>query len=208
MFSQPIESSDARDSILAATERLLADRQLRELSVADIVSEAGISRATFYFYFGSKYAVIASLLAAFTDEVFEAAVPFFERPADADPVEAIARSLEGAAQVWARRRPVLRATQQHWHAVPEIRGLWLDVVERLTFAVAAEIEESRVLGVAPPGPESRQLAAALLWATGRCLYINSLAVEQDLRAGGAALEPLVALWAGAVFRVPQRRPRP
>ena len=49
-------------AIFEATEKLLGEHSLQEVSVAQIIAEAGLSRATFYFYFGSKYSVAASLL--------------------------------------------------------------------------------------------------------------------------------------------------
>ena len=43
---------------MSATERLLADVPLHQLSVEQILAEAGVSRRTFYVYFGSKFAVV------------------------------------------------------------------------------------------------------------------------------------------------------
>src|SRR5438067_4134482 len=69
-------TSVAETAIFDATEKLLAEHSLQELSVAQIIAEAGVSRATFYFYFGSKYSVAASLLARITDEIFEFVQPY------------------------------------------------------------------------------------------------------------------------------------
>jgi AcrR family transcriptional regulator len=46
---------DAEKAIFEATERLLAEQPLHELSVAQIITAAGLSRATFYHYFSSKF---------------------------------------------------------------------------------------------------------------------------------------------------------
>ena len=53
---------DTRGQIFEATESLLADVPLHDLSVAQIIERAGVSRATFYFYCSSKFAVVEGLL--------------------------------------------------------------------------------------------------------------------------------------------------
>ncbi|WP_264990711.1 helix-turn-helix domain-containing protein, partial [Mycobacterium kiyosense] len=47
--------TSAAESIFAATARLLAQQSFNDISVAQILTEAGVSRATFYFYFASKF---------------------------------------------------------------------------------------------------------------------------------------------------------
>ena len=53
---------DLREAILAATTGLLAERAFADLSVAEILTAAGVSRGTFYFYFDSKHDVLAELV--------------------------------------------------------------------------------------------------------------------------------------------------
>jgi TetR/AcrR family transcriptional regulator, ethionamide resistance regulator len=192
-------SSDAEATIFAATERLLADVPVHDLSVAQIIEEAGMSRATFYFYFSSKFAVIAGLLASVMQEIFESVTPFVDRdPAD-DPETALRKSLDQATTVWSEHRVVLRATAQHWHAVPELGALWLDVVDRFTVAVAAELDRERAAGTAPDGPPSRQLAASLLWGTEAILHVAGLGVDDDLPNEKAIVDTLVRMWIGTLY---------
>src|SRR5258708_19317940 len=56
------EQRDVREAILDATEHLLAEYRFDELSVADILRVARVSRASFYFYFDSKHAVLGELV--------------------------------------------------------------------------------------------------------------------------------------------------
>src|ERR1700741_294337 len=63
-------------AILVAAERCLTRIALSDLSVADIIREAGISRATFYLYFPSKYAVVSALLAGVMEQISAAMAPF------------------------------------------------------------------------------------------------------------------------------------
>jgi AcrR family transcriptional regulator len=186
-------------AIFDATERLLAEVPLHELSVAQIISAAAISRATFYFYFSSKFAVLSGLLARVMDEIFEIVQPFVRRPDGISPQHALRDSLEGATVLWKSHRPAMRAIHEHWNTTPELRTLWISVVERFTDAVAAEIDRERQAGIAPSGASSRQIAAALLWGTERCLYVAGLGVDSDLADEEQTLEPLLALWVGSLY---------
>ena len=192
-------TTDAETTIFAATERLLSEVPLHDISVADIISEAEISRATFYFYFSSKFAVVTGLLARVMEEIYDTVRPFVEREADDESEEALRRSLNAAVKVWADHRPVLRATHEHWHAVPELRERWLAVVELFTNAVASQIDRERRAKTAPPGPDSRQLAAALLWSTDRCLYVAAVGADPRLPSEKDVVEPLIRLWLGALY---------
>jgi TetR/AcrR family transcriptional regulator, ethionamide resistance regulator len=192
-------TSDTELAIFAATERLLVDLPLHELSVAQIIAAAEISRATFYFYFSSKYAVVSGLLARVMDEIYEAVQPFTRRSEDLSPERALRDSLEGATALWRRHRPAMRAIHEHWNATPELRHMWIGVVERFTDAIVAEVEREREAGIAPSAGNARQVAAALLWGTERCLYVAGLGVDPDLADEQHALEPLVALWVGGLY---------
>ena len=51
-----------RDAIITAVRDLL-ERSFADLSVSTISERAGLARSGFYFYFDSKYAVLAVILA-------------------------------------------------------------------------------------------------------------------------------------------------
>jgi AcrR family transcriptional regulator len=192
-------TSEVELAVFVATERLLADVPLHDLSVADIIAEAGISRATFYFYFSSKYAVVSGLLARVMGEIYEVVQQFVQRPADVEPQAALRNSLQAAIALWASHRPALRAIHEHWNATDELRSLWTSVVEQFTLAVAAELDRERKARLAPPGSDSKALAAALLWGTERCLYVAGLGVDARLPTETETLEPLMAIWTGAMY---------
>jgi AcrR family transcriptional regulator len=191
--------SVAETAIFEATEKLLAEYSLRDLSVAQIISEAGLSRATFYFYFGSKFSVAASLLARITDETFELVQPYVSGERTAPPEELLARSLQAAVDIWERHRPTLRATMEHWSTNEEIGRQWIAGVELFTTAAAEQIERHRKAGLAPEGPDARRLAAALVWGTQHCLYAAGLGVDGDLEGEQQAFEPLMAIWERAIY---------
>lgn len=192
-------SSDAEVTILQATEMLLASASLARLSVAQIIEQAGVSRATFYFYFASKFAVITALLVRVMDEVYEYVRAFVDPEVGATPAEALRVSLEGGARVWHAHRYVLRAASEHFHEVPELREQWMGIVRRYTDGVATGIDRARAAGELPAGPDSRHLAASLLWGSERVFYIAGLGGDDNLRSEEDAVETLVAIWTGALY---------
>ena len=194
---------DAEQQILAATERLLATTPLTKLSVARIVEEAGVSRTTFYFYFSSKHAPISALLTQVMDEIYGSVSAFTDRGDGDDGIgdgfAALDRGLEGAAQVFRDHRMVLRAVVENWRLVPELRKLWLGIIERFTTAFAAEIDRERARGNAPAGIPSRELAAGLIWGCERVLYVAGLGLDHDIPNEDRALRTLQTMWKATVY---------
>ncbi|EUA13911.1 bacterial regulatory s, tetR family protein [Mycobacterium xenopi 4042] len=67
----PRRGDRQRQAILQAVRELLEEKPFTELSVSTISDRAGVARSGFYFYFDSKYAVLAQILAEATHELEE-----------------------------------------------------------------------------------------------------------------------------------------
>jgi AcrR family transcriptional regulator len=198
---------EARSGILRATEQLLQTQPMRDLGVTQILEEAGISRFTFYAYFDSKYAVLTELAGNLMEEIYGSIGPFLQRPRDSSPQDSLRAALVAGCGVWREHRAVFGAIAEHWHAVPELGAMWLDVMERFTTAMAAEIERERRTGLAPKGAPARPLAASLLWSSAQCMYVAGLGVDPDLADETAGTKAVVALWLGAVYGPEEARSR-
>jgi len=195
----PEPAPDRRAEILAATERGLATTPLHDLSVAQIMEEAGIARGTFYAYFASKYEVVAALQDAVMVEMYDLLRPFVEREDGVDGETAIRMVLSESARLWHRHATVFRATHDHRHAVPELKDQWLRVTERFTDAVAAEIEREVKNGNAPKRRNSRRLAAALVWSSEHVFYVAGSGDDDNLPDEDATVDTLVQVWRGAIY---------
>jgi TetR/AcrR family transcriptional regulator, ethionamide resistance regulator len=187
--------SEAEHAILDATERLLGQTSLHELSVAQIIESAGISRATFYFYFSSKFAVLTALVERAIAEILSVSRQVLDRTAGLPTAAAMRQRIEASAGIWDANRAVLQATVENWNSIPELRVVWLRALDGLTDALAAEIDRERARGRAPAGAASRALASTLVWTTERCLYVAALSDGTDLDA----VEALTAIWLGAMY---------
>jgi AcrR family transcriptional regulator len=192
-------TTDTEAAIFDATERLLGDVSLHELSVAQIITAAGISRATFYFYFSSKFAVLGGLLAQVSEEIFEVVQPFVHRQESVPPEQALRESLTAATALWQRHRPALRAIHEHWNTTDQLRDLWIRVMARFTEAVAAELERQREAGLARHSIDSQTIAATLVWSTAQCLYVSGMGVEPTLPDEQTALAALITLWGSSLY---------
>jgi AcrR family transcriptional regulator len=198
-FRGPAAASSAEVAIFAALERLLDTFPLHDISMSQIAAEADTSRATLYRYFPSKFAIVAALLLQLTEEFLGTLQSVIERPANDSPEQAIRDGLKTAIELWKRHAPVLRATVEHWHAVPELRSVWLELMNRSIAALATYIEHERAVGLAPPGEHASRLASALAWSTERCFYISGVGVDDHLHSLDDIFVPLITLWLGAIY---------
>jgi len=190
---------DVEQAILAATAALLAEVPLRELSVAQIIRGAGVSRATFYFYFGSKSAVLAALVKQAIDEIYEVTRQTRERTGSMPPSVALPARIEASAEVWDAHRPVLRAMVENWHTYPELKTVWLQMIGGLAESIASEIEHERAAGRAPAGADAHALGSMLAWTTERCLYVLGLGLPDPLANPAGTIEILAQVWASAIY---------
>lgn len=196
---RPAAGGDIEQAACDAAERLLAGRRFADISVADIIGEAGVSRASFYFYFGSKYELLTAVSGRVVDEVYDATRTWLQR-ADGEPPEAALRtSMQGALAGWRRHGPVLRAVVEAAPNSPEIDAAWQRLIGRFTDGAAAQIERERAAGVAPAGIDARTLAAMLTWMTERALYLVISDAEPQFTDDARLVETLTGVWWRAIY---------
>jgi len=168
-------SADLRDRILAATRELLQHRAFNTVSVADILTAAEVSRASFYFYFPSKQAVLGELVRMAVAEGQQAAQPWIE--GHDDPVEALRSGVTAGAQLWRANAGVLKAIVESWGSDDDLRALWLEQMNLFTEATVARIKAD---------PKARQLvahldilavAASMTWLGERLYYLAASGVS-------------------------------
>ena len=196
----PAQPGDIEQAVCDAAERLLAGERLADLSVAQILREAQVSRASFYFYFASKHAVLARLAERVVDEVYGATQTWLHRADGEPPHAALETAVRSAAQLWRTHGPVVRAMVESWHTAPEIGDLWERLIGRFTDAAAEQIERERAAGVAPSGgPPARTLAATLTWMTERSLYLALTSGEPEFADEEGLVTTLTDVWWRSIY---------
>jgi AcrR family transcriptional regulator len=98
-----------REAIVNAVRELLQERSFADLSVSTISERAGVARSGFYFYFDSKYAVLAVILADAGDLLDNLTHHFAPREPGETPAAFAKRMVGSAAAVYANDDPVLKA---------------------------------------------------------------------------------------------------
>ena len=188
-----------RDAIVAAVRELLQEQAFADLSVSTISERAGVARSGFYFYFDSKYAVLAVMLSDAMEELDKLTHDFAPREADETPEAFATRMVGSAAAMFASNDPVMRACILAQNTDAQIRDLMNDFEDTVIDKIVGLIEQDA--GASPVSDDLPALVRMLTATTAMTLSHDSAFVGrgQDPRRAVDVLERLwlTALWGGA-----------
>ena len=190
-------SPDLRETILAATGRLLADHSFGDLAVSDILSAAGVSRGTFYFYFDSKQAVLGELVRRAVSQGHSAAEPWLANPAD--PVAALRTGITAGAELWQASAPVLRAIVENWRTDPRLTALWLEQMQTFTDATITQITADPRAQQNLAGQDIAAVASALTWLGERLYYLAATSTP-PFHNQDTLVNTLLHIWTSALYK--------
>ena len=191
-----------RQAILQAVRELLQEKPFAELSVSTISDRAGVARSGFYFYFDSKYAVLAQILAEVLQELEELTGHFAPRGEGESPPEFARRMVGSAAAVYAHNDPVMSACHIARSTDAEIREILQAqndvVINQIVAIVAAEV----AAGTAHPISDDVEALVRTLAVTTTLMLAGDrdyLGPGGDVQRGIRVLEALWlnALWGGS-----------
>ena len=189
-------SAGLRERILRATRELLRERRFDSLSVADILTAAGVSRASFYFYFPSKQAVLGELVREAVTKGQRAARPWIGR--EQDPVTALRASVADGARLWRDNAGVLMAIVESWGSDAGLRELWLEQMNLFTDAATARIESDPHARRGLGSMDARAVAASLTWLAERLYYLAAAAVP-PFEDEEVLIDTLTNAWASILY---------
>jgi AcrR family transcriptional regulator len=130
-----------REAIVTAVRELLQERSFADLSVSTISERAGVARSGFYFYFDSKYAVLAVILAEAGELLDQLTHDFAPREHGETP-EAFAKRMVGsAAAVYANDDPVLTACAVARNTDAQIREMMDDFYDSVMDKIVTLLEQ-------------------------------------------------------------------
>lgn len=170
----PPASGQPGEQILSATRELLRERRFDGLSVADILTTAGVSRASFYFYFPNKQAVLAELVRRSVAQGRQAANPWTD--GRQDPVTALRAGTREGARLWRENAGVLMAIVENWASDADLRALWLEQMDLFTDAAVARIQSDPRALQRLAGKNVRAVAASLTWHGERLYYLAAAGI--------------------------------
>ncbi|MER6948219.1 TetR/AcrR family transcriptional regulator [Nonomuraea sp. NPDC000554] len=167
-------SADLRERILTATRDLLQRHRFDVVSVADILTAAEVSRASFYFYFPSKQAVLGELVREAVARGQQAARPWIDQ--ERDPVAALRSGVSDGARLWRDNAGVLMAIVESWGSDEGLRALWLAQMDLFTEAAAARIAADPQARERLGDVDLRAVAASLTWLGERLYYLAAAGI--------------------------------
>ncbi|MDY6869726.1 MAG: TetR/AcrR family transcriptional regulator [Actinomycetota bacterium] len=184
---------DREQAILATAEQLLDVRPFAEISVDDLAKGAGISRPTFYFYFGSKEAVLLTLW----ERVIREADAALENAASNATLQDVWRpGIKVFFDTFGAHRGVTVAASGSGNA--EVRDVFAKFMQKWIDFTAATIEAERRRGAAPHTLPAHDIATALNLMNERTL-LAAFAAETPGIAPDRVLDSLVHVWTCAVY---------
>lgn len=190
-----------RQAIVTAVRELVQEKPFADLSVSTISERAGVARSGFYFYFESKYAVLAQILAEAAAELEELTRHFGPRGSTESPADFARRMVGSAAIVYAHNDPVMLACSMARNTDAEIRTILDRQLDTVIDQIIAIVQEECAAGTAHPISDDipalvRMLAGTTsMTLTGDTAFVGP---DPDVPGGVRVLEALWlhALWGG------------
>jgi AcrR family transcriptional regulator len=195
-----VTGDDRQLAILATAERLLDEREFRDITIDDLARGAGISRPTFYFYFASKEAVLLTLLDRVAREAGARTAHVFDRLGD-EPGASWRRGIEAFAETFSAHRGVTVAAVAARAEAPELAAQWSRLLGRWIDATARGIEAERERGASPGGPgvpAAHRLATSLNLLNERVILL-ALTEPEVTGPLGEAVDTLLHVWLTSIY---------
>jgi AcrR family transcriptional regulator len=157
---QQRQKQNSRQRILDAAKEVLAETPYADIAVEDVIARAGISRATFYKHFDSKFAIGRELHAEFAPRLYAHYDMLLNHD---DPTE-------GQLVDWVNRLVALYRSERdlivtfaHMLAIePGFHPLMIDVIRRTEERWAERIPAFRVPGSGGPDAMRARIESRLL----------------------------------------------
>jgi AcrR family transcriptional regulator len=156
--------------LLDAVERLLeSGESFTEISVERLVTEAGISRSTFYVYFEDKGTLLRALSADVITQLTGAARVWWELPPGA-PREDVRRAMDGIVAAYRPHALLMGAVVDASSYDTGVRDEFGGMLDGIVGAVAEHIRHGQQQGSIRSGLDPQAVAGWLTWMTERGLY--------------------------------------
>ena len=163
------KGDERRGALLEALDHLPpgGPTRLDEINIADISRRAGVTRSAFYFYFENKAAAVAALMDEMYDEGWDAADLL---GGDGSSGTGSRRRSARSSPAGVERTHLYRAMLEARATSPAVRDQWeaFQAVLRRRRR-RADHRGERAAGLAPDGPDAREIATALLDLNDRTL---------------------------------------
>jgi AcrR family transcriptional regulator len=178
-----------RQAIVTAVREMLEETPFAELSVSAISDRAGVARSGFYFYFDSKYAVLAQILAEARQELAELTEYFAPRRPHESPAAFAKRMVGSAAVMFAHNDPVMAACSAARVTDAEIRRIQDAQMDTVIDQIVTIVKGEIAAGTAHPISADIPMLIRTLGAT----TVMALSGDSAFRGPDVSAERVVAI---------------
>ncbi len=152
------KSERARQEILENALKFLWSKAFRDFTVAELMTQTGTSRSSFYQYFSDLHDLMENLLYDLQQDFEAITAQWFL--AESDPVSHLAAALKEFVKVSYQQGPIVRAVVEAAPMDERLEKAWNDFVKNFDDAVTARIELDQAAGLVPDF-KARPVAVAL-----------------------------------------------
>jgi AcrR family transcriptional regulator len=185
-----------RDAIVSAVRELLEVKAFSELSVSMISELAGVARSGFYFYFDSKYAVLAVVVADALAELDKLTHDFAPREDGETPEQFAKRMVGSAAAVFSHNDPIMKACTLAQNTDAQLRDMMNDFSDTVIDKIVGLVRQDH--GARPISDDLPALVRMLTATTALTLSNDSAFVGRE-DDPARAVEILERLWLSALW---------
>jgi AcrR family transcriptional regulator len=191
-------SGNAERAIFAAMEQLLVESSFQDVTVAQVIKRAKLSRANFYKYFASKYDVLVAMVVRLLDDTYSHGPWEFGEGKSRE--RAMDTSLRRTIEMWTEHGAVICAAVEHMHGHAALAAAWNQMLERFVTAISEQIGYEREHGKAPASDTAPDLIAmVLVCALERSFYVGSRGLDHRIPEAEAAVKSIVELVFAATY---------
>jgi AcrR family transcriptional regulator len=184
---------EARQRLLGVVEKLLEEGEsFTEISVERLVSEAGMSRSTFYVYFEDKGDLLRAWFEDITAEISVAATDWWALGADATQ-EQLRSALDRVVKTYKPHTTLMAATYDAAAYDASVRELVEAMMTSNVAGLRKHIKAGQSANFVDASLPPAQTAAWLTWMAERGLH------QLVRTATGAELERLIDAYTGIVW---------
>ena len=185
-----------REAIVTAVRELLEEQSFADLSVSTISERAGVARSGFYFYFDSKYAVLAVIVAEAMEQLATLTHNYAPRDVGETPAAFSKRMVGSAATVFATNDPIMSACTVAQNTDGQIRELMNDYEDAVIGQIVGLVEQDG--GAQPISDDLPALVRTLVATTAMTLSHDSGFVGRGTDPA-RALDVVERLWLNALW---------
>jgi AcrR family transcriptional regulator len=196
---EPTPREEVRDKLLAAAERIIDDELTYfELTVDQLVREAGISRATFYANFQDIEALLQAVITPIFDELATAAELWTDLPANLTR-EDLLTAMRAVIDIHQKHTFVMSAASSAGSSRAGLQAQYEALMQRTARSIEAHISRGQRAGFVRAELDAASTATLITWGVERRLgRAGNLLTAADRRRVASSLTDMLweVLYAG------------